>query len=181
MPILASHLKRGMRELLRSLEIDEAEVPFLSHQERPAKIRHLLSTVNKHGELPNEAMSLVEDESFLGLFEENLSLSARRRVLTNSLYALQFLAQAWDGRRICRHASIPPLLSLYEAASRENDLEIMQQAVEVIAAIDSLSNVSLAALPRWWRCRSSSSSSSLRRHALPHCHQPQAHRLARAG
>ncbi len=42
-------------------------------------------------------------------------------------------------------------------------------------------HVSLAALPRWRRCRSSSSSSSPRRHALPHRHQPQAHRLARAG
>src|SRR6202023_2909544 len=40
---------------------------------------------------------------------------------------------------------------------------------------------SLAALPRSRRCRSSSSSSSPRRHTLPHCHQPQAHRLARAG
>jgi hypothetical protein len=59
--------------------------------------------------------------------------------LTNSLYALHFLAEAWDGRRICRHASISPLLSLYKEASRENDLEIMEKAVEVIAAIDSLS------------------------------------------
>ena len=42
-------------------------------------------------------------------------------------------------------------------------------------------HVSPAALPRWWRCRSSSSASSLRRHALPHRHQPQAHRLAHAG
>src|SRR5437764_4170319 len=39
-------------------------------------------------------------------------------------------------------------------------------------------HVSLAALPRWRRCRSSSLSSSPRRHALPHRHQPQAHRLA---
>lgn len=36
-------------------------------------------------------------------------------------------------------------------------------------------HVSRAALPRWWRCRSSSSASSRRRHALPHRHQPQAH------
>jgi hypothetical protein len=37
--------------------------------------------------------------------------------------------------------------------------------------------VSLAALPRWQRCRSSSSSSSPLRHALPHRHQPQAHQF----
>ena len=42
-------------------------------------------------------------------------------------------------------------------------------------------HISVAALPRWRRRRSSSSSSSPRRHALPHRHQPQAHRLARAG
>ncbi len=41
--------------------------------------------------------------------------------------------------------------------------------------------VSPAALPRWWRCLSSSSASSPRRHALPQHHQPQAPRLARAG
>ena len=39
-------------------------------------------------------------------------------------------------------------------------------------------DLSPAALPRWWRCRSSSSASSPRRHALPHRHQPRAHRLA---
>ena len=39
----------------------------------------------------------------------------------------------------------------------------------------------LAALPRWWRCRSSSSASSPRTHALPQHHQLQAPRLARAG
>src|SRR5439155_21870075 len=42
-------------------------------------------------------------------------------------------------------------------------------------------HVSLVALPRWWRCRSSSWSSSPRMHALPHRHQPQPPRLARAG
>ena len=42
-------------------------------------------------------------------------------------------------------------------------------------------HVSPAARPRWWRRRSSSSASSPRRHALPHRHQPQAPRLARAG
>jgi hypothetical protein len=41
-------------------------------------------------------------------------------------------------------------------------------------------HVSPGALPRWWRCRSSSSSSLPRKHALPHRHQPQARRLARA-
>jgi hypothetical protein len=41
-------------------------------------------------------------------------------------------------------------------------------------------HVNLAALPRWRRCRSSSSSSSPRRHALPHHRQPLAHRLAHA-
>ena len=41
-------------------------------------------------------------------------------------------------------------------------------------------HVSPAAPPRWWRCRSSSSASSPRRHALPHRHQPQAPRSARA-
>jgi hypothetical protein len=42
-------------------------------------------------------------------------------------------------------------------------------------------HLSLVALPRWRRRRSSSSPSSPRRHALPHRRQPQAHRLARAG
>ena len=36
--------------------------------------------------------------------------------------------------------------------------------------------VSPAARPRWWRCRSSSSASSPRRHAWPHRHQPRARR-----
>ncbi len=39
--------------------------------------------------------------------------------------------------------------------------------------------VSPAVLPRWWRCRSSSSASSLRRRALPRRHPPQARRRAR--
>jgi len=41
--------------------------------------------------------------------------------------------------------------------------------------------VSLAALPQLRRCRFSSSSSSPRRHAWPHGHQPQAPQSARAG
>ena len=40
---------------------------------------------------------------------------------------------------------------------------------------------SLAARPRWWRCRSSSSASSPRRRASPQRHQPPARRSARAG
>ena len=131
--------ENGISELLRSLEIDEEEIPFLSRQERQARIRHMLTIVDKHGELPSETISFVEDESDLTLFEENLSLSVRRRVLTNSLYALRFLADAWDGRRICRHASIPLLLSLYDDANRENDMEIKEDVIEVLAAIDSLS------------------------------------------
>jgi len=131
--------ENGISELLRSLAIDEEGIPFLSRQERQARIRHMLTIVDKHGELPSETISFVEDESDLTLFEENLSLSVRRRVLTNSLYALRFLADAWDGRRICRHASIPLLLSLYDDANRENDMEIKEDVIEVLAAIDSLS------------------------------------------
>ena len=41
--------------------------------------------------------------------------------------------------------------------------------------------VSPAALPRWWRCLSSSSASSPRRRALPHRRQPQTPRLGRVG
>jgi len=85
----STSFERGMHELLRSLEIDQAEVPFLTRQERRTKILHMLTTVDKHGELPSETMSLVEDESYLSLFEENLSLYASRRVLNNSLYALR--------------------------------------------------------------------------------------------
>lgn len=129
----------GIRDLLRSLEIDEAEIPFLSRWERQAKIRQILSTTDKRGELPSEAISLVEDESYLTLFEQNLRLSIHRRVLINSLYALRFLAGAWDGRRICRHASIPPLLSLYEEADRDKDQEIRLRVVQALAAISSRS------------------------------------------
>jgi hypothetical protein len=130
---------KGLHDLLRSLEVDKEEIPFLTRQERQAKIQHMLSTVNKHGDLPSETMFLVEDESYLALFEEKLSLNASRRVLINSLYALLFLADAWDGRRICRHASIRPLLSLYADANRVGDLEIQEKVISALTAIDSLS------------------------------------------
>ena len=134
---LARNLRsNGFSELL---EIDEEEIPFLSRQEREARIRHMLTIVDKYGELPDETISLVEDESYLALFEENLGLSVHRRVLTNSLSALRSLAGEWDGRRICRHSSIPLLLSLYDDANRENDMKIKQHVIEVLAAIDSVS------------------------------------------
>src|ERR1035441_2505228 len=88
----------GLSELLLSLAIDEAEIPFLTRQQRRTRIKQLLNTVDKHGALPSEAMSLVEDESYLDLFEGNLDLNVVRRVLINSLYALRYLAEARDGR-----------------------------------------------------------------------------------
>jgi len=129
--------ERGLHDLLDSLEIDEAGIPFLSPLERRSRITALLSTSDHHGQLPSNVISLVEDESYLDIFESKLSFAVNRRLLNNSLYALLYLAEAWDGRRICRHASIPPLLALYHEAARIGDTAVMARATEIIAGINS--------------------------------------------
>ena len=52
--------------------------------------------------------------------------------------------------------------------------------IDAVTRFDDLPMISPAAPPRWWLCRSSSSASSPRRHALPLRRQPQAPPSARA-
>ena len=128
-----------MNELLGSLKIDEEEIVFLSRDERRARIRAMLTSTDKFGQLPSEVISLVEDESYLDLFETNMNMKVDRRVLRNSLYAIRYLADAWDGRCIRRHHSIRPLLELYREADAISDSQIKLDVVSALCAIDSSS------------------------------------------
>ncbi len=129
----------GLRDLLRSLSINEEEIPFLTRNERRARIKATLTSVNRFGDLPSEVMTLVEDESYLDLFEEHLNITTDRRLLHNSLYALRYLAEGWDGRCIRRHESIRPLIQLFQDADAANDLELRREVVCALCAIDSAS------------------------------------------
>ena len=51
---------KGLNDLLGSLEINEDEIPFLTTAERRANIKSLLTTVNKSGELPTEAIAMMD-------------------------------------------------------------------------------------------------------------------------
>lgn len=129
---------KGLNDLLGSLEINEDEIPFLTTAERRANIKSLLTTVNKSGELPTEAIAMVEDESYLDLFGENLDIKADRRLLRNSLLAILSLASGWDGRFIRRHQLIGPLLQLYQDAAEAGDLQIEKEVVSALCGMDSI-------------------------------------------
>jgi len=128
----------GFTELLRTLAIDKDELPFLTRTQRRTKIKAMLTSEDKFGQLPSEVIALVEDESYLDLFEDNIDIKTDRRVLTNSLYAIRFLAAGWDGRYIRRHLSIGPLLRLYRDADAVHDFQIRKGAVCALCEIDSV-------------------------------------------
>jgi hypothetical protein len=127
----------GMKDLLQSMKINEAEIPFLNRQDRRARIISLLSEVNQFGELPSEAIAFVEDESYIDLFEKNLHITENRRVLLNSIYAIEYLAGAWDGRCIRRHSSIQPLLNLYNDANQVDDFQLKYRIIRALCQLDS--------------------------------------------
>lgn len=125
----------GLKELLNTFDINEEAIEFLSRAERLARIRTLLSETDEHGEMPSEIISLVEDETYLPIFEQHLSPCTERLVLLNSLDAITLLADyACDWREIKSHTSIRPLTALYRDT---DDWEVRRKAVAALTEIDS--------------------------------------------
>jgi hypothetical protein len=125
----------GLTELLAAFKIDTDEITFLTRSERIATIESLLLATGANGEMPTEIEELVEDESYLPLFEQKLSNTTDRRVLHNSLEALRWLAcYPINGKPVRSHTSIQPLIKLHGEVAEP---ATKQKIVEALAAINS--------------------------------------------
>lgn len=129
------NFEQGFQELMRVFEIDEDYIEFLPRSEREKRIRQLLNTVDKWGEMPSEIVALVEDESYLPLFEDNLRHTQRKQIVYNSVDAIKALADyEYDHKIIRDHSSILPLIALYKAT---DDSKLRQKIVSALAQIGS--------------------------------------------
>lgn len=132
-----NEFEQGFKELMRVFKIDEDYLKLLPLSERKKLIQTLLNTTDKFGEMPSEIVTLVEDESFLPIFEENLELNQKKQIVYNSVDAIKTLADyAYDHRIIRSHSSISPLILLYKD-SKDNELK--EKIIAALAAIGSKS------------------------------------------
>jgi hypothetical protein len=125
----------GFKELMRVFDVEEDYIDFLSRAEREKIIIKLLPTTDKWGEMPSQIAAVVEDDSYLHLFEENLNTSKNKQVVYNSVDAIAYLAEyAYDFRVIRNHSSISPLIDLY---MNSDDLRLKLKIVEALTSIGS--------------------------------------------
>lgn len=111
--------KQGLEDLLQVFELDEDYIRMLGTAKRKELIRKLLRTTDGWGEMPSEIVALVEDESYLEVFEKNLQPDRDRTIVSNSVDAIRYLADYdYDNSVIRDHSSISPLISLYERTTR---------------------------------------------------------------
>lgn len=127
--------EQGFQELMRVFQIDEDYLKLLPQSEKKKLIQTLLNTTDKWGETPGEIVTLVEDESYLPIFEENLELNQKKQIIYNSVDAIKLLADySYDHRIIRSHSSISPLISLYKES---NDPKLKEKIIDALAAIGS--------------------------------------------
>jgi len=129
--------EQGFQELMRVFQIDEDYLKLLPRSERKKLIQTLLNTTDKWGEMPDKIVTLVEDESYLSIFEENLELNQKKQIVYNSVDAIKLLADySYDHRIIKSHSSISPLILLYKESK---DTKLKGKVIDALAAIGSKS------------------------------------------